>query len=331
VAERLLRIADEPFVRENVTEGLSSGEGLIWEVRDPIRRIERTGQGKDVRYEERLVDPGVEDKRRWIVEAEFASVLRVAQRDGSTLSATIRQAWDRDDLRSMTKNNPARASGAHVAITGHVSRDELLRYLDRSELAGGLINRFLLVAAKRSQLLPDGELVPDAALAPFAKRLLAVRHWATTPRVMRRDDDARAAWHAAYGELTRSRPGIFGAATGRAEAQALRLSVLYAALDLSELIRAEHLLAALAVGRYAEQSARWVFGDATGDPTADAILAALRRTDELDRSAIYDLLGRNVSRSRIEQALGLLLVAGLATRRDEGTGGRPREVWRATR
>jgi hypothetical protein len=122
---------------------------------------------------------------------------------------------------------------------------------------------------------------------------------------------------------------MFGMATNRAEAQVVRLSVLYAALDCSALIRAEHLMAALAVWRYCEQSARWAFGDATGDPTADAILSALRRNGDLDRQDINDLLGRHLNRSRIDAALGLLLTSGLARMRREATGGRPREVWRA--
>src|SRR5205823_12015335 len=111
----------------------------------------------------------------------------------------------------------------------------------------------------------------------------------------------------------------------------VRLSVLYAALDYSEVIRAEHLLSALAVCRCCEASARWVFGDATGDPTADTILSALRRGGELDRQDIYELLGRHVNRSRIDAALGTVLTTGLAQMRRESTGGRPREVWRAAK
>ncbi|MDP8924702.1 MAG: hypothetical protein M3O34_17750, partial [Chloroflexota bacterium] len=89
------------------------------------------------------------------------------------------------------------------------------------------------------------------------------------------------------------------------------------------------LRAALAYWQYAEQSAHWVFGDAIGDPTADTILNALRRSGELDREDIVNLLGRHVNRPRIDAALGLLLSAGLARpRRDSSTGGRPREVWR---
>ena len=122
---------------------------------------------------------------------------------------------------------------------------------------------------------------------------------------------------------------MFGGATSRAEAQVLRLSVLYAILDCSAWIRAEHLLAALAIWRYCEQSARWVFGDAIGDPTADTILGALRRVGELDREDIVNLFGRHANRARIDRALALLLAAGLARPERQATGGRPREVWRA--
>ena len=103
--ERVLRLADGALAA-NIVEGLSSGEGLIWQVRDPIYKWERPKGGGQV--VEVPVDPGVDDKRLWVVESEFATTLRVMQRDGNTLTAIVRRAWDRDDLRSLTKNSPAR-------------------------------------------------------------------------------------------------------------------------------------------------------------------------------------------------------------------------------
>src|SRR3712207_8342266 len=47
-------------------------------------------------------------------------------------------------------------------------------------------------------------------------------------------------------------PGLFGAVTGRAEAHVLRLSCLYAALDMSDTVTVTHLRAALALWRYCE-------------------------------------------------------------------------------
>jgi hypothetical protein len=60
----------------------------------------------------------VDDKRLLILEPEFASVLKVMARETNTLSALIRQAWDSGDLRIMTKNNPAVATGAHIREWG---------------------------------------------------------------------------------------------------------------------------------------------------------------------------------------------------------------------
>jgi hypothetical protein len=328
--ERLLAMVDPTFAPARVVEGLSSGEGLIWQVRDPIERYERTGRGADRRTESVETDPGVADKRLFVIESEFASTLRVVQREGNTLSALVRRAWDSGDLRTLTKNSPAVATGAHACVVGHVTKDELLRYLDRTELASGFGNRFLWLAVRRGQLLPDGERVDAAVFAPLVKRLRAVYEWAQTRRVLRRDADASAIWHQIYEQLSAGRPGLYGAATNRAEAQVLRLSVLYALLDQAEQIRPEHLLAALAVWRYADQSARWIFGDSTGDPTADTILTALRNAGPLDRNSLVDFFGRNLNRSRMDHALGLLLQAGLARSERQETGGRPREVWYAT-
>ena len=43
-----------------------------------------------------------------------------------------------------------------------------------------------------------------------------------------------------------------GAVTGRAEAQVMRISAIYALLDKSRLIRREHLEAAIALWEYCE-------------------------------------------------------------------------------
>lgn len=325
--ERLLAFADPSFPQS--VEGLSSGEGLIWAVRDAIVKPEQVGKGRDQHAALMVVDEGVVDKRLLVVETEFSAPLRIAQRDGNTLTAVLRRAWDGRELRTLTKASPAVATGAHICVVGHITRDELLRCLDRTDLGNGFANRFLWVLVRRSKLLPEGELVPERVLAPLAARLGRVQEWASVERRLGRDDEARAVWTSVYGRLTDGRPGLLGAVTSRAEAQVLRLSVLFAVLDLSEVIRAEHLLAALAVWKYAEASAEIIFGDAVGDPIADMILTALRRKGELSRTAIADLLGRHPERHRIEAALISLSNAGLAERIvNRETGGRPQEVWR---
>ena len=93
---------------------------------------------------------------------------------------------------------------------------------------------------------------------------------------VRRDDEARTIWCEVYGELSEGKPGLAGALLARGEAHVMRLALLYALLDKSELIRAPHLLAALALWGYAERSVYHIFGDNLGDPVADDLLRLLR-------------------------------------------------------
>ena len=318
----------DPIWSGRIMGGLSSGEGLVWHVRDPIEKLEPVKEkGKPTGEQQTvIVDQGVLDKRLLCYEPEFASVLKVLGREGNTLSALLRQAWDSGTLRTLTKNNPAVATGTHIAILGHITKDELLRYLNDTEAANGFANRFLWVCVRRSKVLPEGGGKPDynSLVQPLREALERARRMGR----LERDDKAREAWAEVYPELSEGKPGLFGAAIARAEAQVLRLSVLYAALDGADAIQLPHLMPALAVWEYCEASARYIFGDATGDPIADRILDSLRM-GELTRTGISALFQRNISASRIDQALNLLLTIGKAHLSRRETEGRPTEVWTA--
>jgi hypothetical protein len=111
----------------------------------------------------------------------------------------------------------------------------------------------------------------------------------------------------------------------------MRLALLYSVLDCSQTIQAEHLMAALAVWEYVEQSVRHIFGDRLGDPVADELLRLLRNNrDGLTRNEMRDYFQRNQSSERICRALGLLLQHRLARCEHQQTGGRPAERWFAT-
>ena len=142
---------------------------------------------------------------------------------------------------------------------------------------------------------------------------------------------ARTIWAGVYAELSRPRPGLVGAVTARAEAQAIRLALTYALADCSAVIDVPHLLAGLAVIEYAQASAEYIFGDSLGDPVADELLVALRRAGDagLTRTDVRDLFKRHQRAERVTAALDLLASRGLARMTEEQTGGRPTEVWRA--
>ena len=297
-------------------------------MRDPAERQERVREGNETRYETVISDPGVDDKRLLVLEEEFASTLRVMGREGNTLSPVIRRAWDDGNLSSLVKNSPCRASGALISIIGHITAHELRQYLDRTEAGNGFANRFLFVCVRRSKLLPEGGRLSDSDLAPVARQIVQALACARRIQTVRRDDEAGVLWRTVYAELSEGRPGLLGAVISRAEAQTMRLAMLYALLDGSSSIAASHLQAALAVWEYCEASARCIFGRALGDPVAGRILGALRSTPEgLRRTELSDLFGRNKNQASIDGALSLLATMGVAKCVREESGGRPGERW----
>ena len=55
------------------------------------------------------------------------------------LSPIIRRAWDGDKLTTLTKTSPLKATGAHISIIGHITKDELKARLTRTDIANGFI------------------------------------------------------------------------------------------------------------------------------------------------------------------------------------------------
>ena len=329
--KRLLGYAQKEWVDSCIKTGLASGEGLIFEVRDAIRKQEPIRENKRVvGYDEVIVDPGVIDKRRLIIEPEFASTLTVMSREGNILSAVIRQAWDEGTLSPLTKNSPITATEAHISIIGHITKDELLRQLSETERANGFANRFPFFLIRRSKCLPEGGTPPEEEMIRLAGLLREVFSRARSIGEMRRDPEAKELWAEVYPALSEGKPGLTGAVLARAEAHVLRFSMIYALLDGSELIRVPHLKAALALWDYAEASARLIFGDATGDWVADRILAA-SNDGPLSETDINNLFRRNVRADRIQRALSSLVRLGRIEGEPVETGGRPAKWWRRTR
>jgi hypothetical protein len=329
---QVLEPADSDWLHQRVLSGLSSGEGLIYQVRDEIKERVKTGKGEDSKYVETVKDPGVDDKRLLIIEAEFARTMAAARRDGNTLSAIVRDAWDRGNLGTLTKNSPTKATGAHISIIGHITIDELRRTLDSTALTNGFANRFLLVCAQRTQLLPfGGRLDPKVVLALAACARQVFDAVGGQQRRIDFDEAAAALWEESYPELSKDEPGLYGAITARSEAQTIRLATIYAVLDRSAVIRSSHLRAALALWRYCADSARYIFGDTIGDPLADELLRLIRSRAPagVSRSEMSEHLGRNQSSASIGRALADLLKFGKAkpVRKGGNGAGRPVELW----
>lgn len=325
---RLLRQVDPTF-DSCVLDGLSSGEGLVHQVRDPkVRKAALKGKkGKIVGYQDELEDEGAKEKRLFVMEPEFARVLRVMRRDGNTLSSLIRQAWDSDRLAVLTKS-PVHASGAHISIVGHITIPELRRNLPETDFSNGFANRFVWVFTTRSKKLPFGGNVSEEALNGFSDILRGCLEFAKAVGRLDRSKAADHLWEDEYGRLTEGNLDLVGSITSRAEAQVMRLALVYAVLDCSRQIERNHLEAALALWQYALDSVRFIFGDRIGDRVADKIYSALKKRPRgLTRSEIQDLFSRNVSSERITIALNSLSDMGLIRSMPSKTGGRDATIY----
>jgi len=308
--------AADASIGERITGGLSSGEGLIWHVRD-------SDQGEDG-------EAGVTDKRLIVFEGEFGKVLKVMARDGSTLSAVLREAWDTGKLTTLTKTDSATATDAHVSIIGHITREELRRYLSAVDSVNGFGNRFAWFAVKRARLLPDGSDWPD--LTSWGGRLRRAQALAAEIGEIARDADAGELWRSAYRRLTAARAGLMGSLTFRAEAQVMRFAGIYAVAESQRKIGRQHLESALALWDYSERSCAFIFGEDVGDPVADRILKELKKTGEqgLTRTEITsEVFHRNLKPGGLSDALDRLKEANLAFSAQDWdpSGGRPAERW----
>jgi hypothetical protein len=322
----IVKVADGRWFDERTKGGLSSGEGLINEVRDEVKHWDAKEQNWQI------VDPGVTDKRLLVTEAEFASALSAADRHGNTLSPLIRKAWDGTKLNTLTRNSSLCATNAHISIVGHITEEELRSCITRTDMANGLANRFLFTLIKRSKELPFGGNLSDSQILHLGEKLQGIIGAAQGVGRITLTDMAAAEWARVYGTLSAGQSGLLGAITARGEAQVVRLAMIYALLNNSAHIDIGHLKAGLAVWEYCEASAAHIFGDSLGDPVADEVLRALQQAGGvgLTRTAIRDLFGRNRSADRIGAALALLMQRGRARGGIRETGGRPSEVWFAT-
>lgn len=310
-----------------VQNGLSSGEGLIFHVRDEMtvmkpKKIERLPEDEwPDELVEVTIDVGSMEKRCMVIEPEFARVLKVINREGNTLSSVIRQSWDTSKLSVMTKN-PIKATDAHIGMAAHITQPELLRYLNQTETSNGFANRFLWIYVKRSKYLPDGGSLSDAMLNDVIQRLAKAAEFARATDEMKRSPAAGELWRAHYRRLSDGYQGLLGSVTSRSTAQVMRLACLYALMDLSPIVEDVHLKAALAVWKYCEDSARYIFGESFGDKVAaDIIMALTGKPEGMSRTEISNHFKRNRTSREINHALEYLRgLDRIEMRRVEGSG-----------
>ena len=247
-AKSLLTAADPEFVAANVHSGLSSGEGLA--------AVFATDDGSKGGKAARLLPDG--DLRLLAYEPEWAATMARMKREGNTLSATLRAAWEGGNLSTL--NVDARvARRGHVGIVAHITPGEFRAKVSASDMAGGTYNRFLPIAVGQSKFLHLPTTPAPELLADLGTTLAARLHQAGDVTAVAFAPGTENLWAALYLEFAGgpTGPGAeqLSEFTSRAAPYCLRVAALYAALDGSHLIQPGHLAAAAALIRYSLASA----------------------------------------------------------------------------
>lgn len=312
VVRRLIKAADQDFYHENVTSGLSSGEGLIAAVAD----------------EE---DEPTSGKARLVVETEYSVTMRRSGREGNTLSGVLRQAWEGDDLATLTRAS-VHATAPHIGIVAHITPGEFRLCVKSADMAGGTYNRFLPIYSERAQEIPDGEGATEDLINNHGIILRELVKKARDVRKVPLTEAARDYWaQVIYSALSNDTPsdGTVAQFTARATPYARRAAMLYALGDGAAEVDVTHLNAAYALVTYARATAAHVLGTGTGDPRLDKLIVALDTAGErgLSRQDVSNLFSRKLTAPQLDDVLTKVEALPNVTRSRRTGIGRPTDVW----
>jgi len=330
-ARRVITAAAPEFAACNIHSGLTSGEGLaaVFAEDDPDdqpRKPNRTARPA------RLLP--TDDTRLLDFEPEWAGVMARMRRDGNSLSATLRAAWEGGNLSTLTVTARV-ARQSHIGVMAHITPQEFADKVSLSDMAGGTYNRFLPVFVACSKLLPGGSVAPDELVTELGTDLAARLDKAAGLGLLGFAADGERAWRRLYLELGThfGDDGPVEQFTSRAGPNCLRVAAIYAALDGTDAITADHLTAAAALIRYSTASARAVFTNNTDQTRLLAFIidaGAIGRT----KTEITKELFKNKPPTDLPVLLDRLLTSGriaITERpRADGRTGRHAQVFTTT-
>lgn len=300
-------VAEAPQVWRS---GLSTREGLVSLIHDGY-----TDGKNEV--------PPINDKRLCVFESEFVNVLHQGKREGNTLSAALRDAWDGVSIKPATKAAKVGATDPHIAVMGAVTPGELRTCLSTRELTNGFANRFVMIFAERHRMEPFPEATPQDVVDSLAAEVLGTFEFAQAGRWVDTDcirvslSPAAATLYAGlYRDLCAEvgGPAVFPLLERRAPVL-LRIALVLAMTDRTAVIEPQHLTAAHAWVRYWTDSVLYVFAEAADEEasrqtseTAQRIVEFLKSRGKASRKDITrDCFKGHVKKDQIDAALDELL------------------------
>ncbi len=305
------------------TGGLSSKEGLAALIHDGYM------QGKEE------VAP-ITDKRLFIRESEFSNVMHQAARNGNTLSAGLRDAWDGVGIQPATKLKGTWASHPHIAIAGACTPVELLALTTKNDVSNGFLNRFIIFWAERTKLIPFPQCTHIDTVNLLATKINAIIQfaksdyvWNKNPSLASEDnrqitlsDDAKRTYGALYiNVFPKYNDGDNVAAlTERKAPYLLRMAALFAISDFSLVIEEWHINAAYEWVKYWHESVKFIFNDAAEEVKNNEIsdraskiidyLASKDKGYQATRTELSnEVFKRHLDSKKLDEALNTLITS----------------------
>lgn len=298
--------------------GLTSGQSLVWHVRDPLQRFDKVlVRRRPPVWDRTTVDGGTVERRLIVAQPSLVRILSRNTQAALSLRETLVDGFRGRNLAQYMSHRDGgylESSGPHVVVAAACEPQELLTLpkefgalcLIAAEggcpVFGGLppsdADKFMELQTEFWDVLEDRSL-SEITLAP------------ATARIFER-------------ALSRAGPG-------EREASALKLAKLglvYALLNGSAQLSAEHAAAAVSVLRYSDAVRQHLTAGINTARVAARIDAALRHCPRgLTRTQLNRRLNGKAKAAVIDAAFEQLARSGRARREFHRTPGRSAERW----
>jgi len=253
------------------------------------------------------------------------------KRDGSTMSAILRQAWESSTLSVATKQNDDKATGAHITIVGHATTQELLQTLRVTDIVGGFANRFLFFTVERSKMLPIQTIPESKKMGKLATELVEALQNARKISQVVLSDEAVNYWIQIYraldeeGEKDEQTAAPF---LSRGAPQILRMAMILALADGESCIGIPQLEAAHKLWSCARRSVEDMLeiGPSALTPDQARLFEMLEQIDyPVSCTEAREKLGWNGTRFALVKSQ-LLKMRIVREEKTGGAGGRPKQM-----
>lgn len=252
------KVWKESFTKR-IINGVSTGEGIIWSLRDPIYEIFEDKKGE---RKTKLIDPGIEFKSAIFIEQEFSKLLKVGKRETNNLNEVVRDCWDREILQSLSKTQPAKATNTFISLIGHITSEEFLKNISQVDRSNGFLNRFLFCHSYRANIISN-----PMNFEELASKLLCMNELYclkgfiddSEQTEIKLSSEGQSWWDKFYNEYGNSPDGTYAEIKARTENHLIKAAMTYALLDMSYTVEVVHLKAAKAIVDYSNDTIDYIF------------------------------------------------------------------------